>query len=330
MSHDHDESKSLSLSRRRLLQASAALSLTALATPAFAQAEKAPPKQIRIAYQRGGLLVIAQQQKVLEKFFEPRGIEVVWKVFPFSNPALEALNVGSMDFSSSGNTPIIFAQAGGFDVQYAAAQQSGDNGEGIVVLPGSGINSVADLKGKRVAVANGTSAHYFLVAALEKAGLKYTDVTPVLLAPSDAPLALSRGDVSAWSVWDPYLALAEKKLNGKVIAALGSEIKSNNFLITRRGFAADHPETLKQFLTQLGTIGTWAQTHRNEIATQLAEITGIDVEIQRVAAERANYTIKPVTDDVIKQQQAVADQFFGLGIIAKKIDVRAAVWNAQA
>jgi len=329
MSHDNDNSV---LSRRRLLQASAALSLTALNAPAFAQSpgDKKQPKQIRIAYQRGGILVIAQQQKVLEKYFEPRGVEIVWKVFPFSNPALEALNVGSMDFSSSGNTPIIFAQAGGFDVQYAAAQQSGDGGEGIVVLPGSGINSVADLKGKRVAVANGTSSHYFLVAALEKAGLKYQDVTPVLLAPSDAPLALSRGDVSAWTVWDPYLALAEKKLNGKVIAALGPDIKSNNFLITRRGFAADYPETLREVLTQLGTIGTWAQTHRNEIAAQLAEITGIEVEIQRVAAERANYAIKPVSEDVIKQQQAVADQFFGLGIIAKKIDVRAAVWNAQA
>jgi sulfonate transport system substrate-binding protein len=325
MSLENDPLKTFSLSRRRLLQGSAALSLTAVGTPALAQAEKAAPKQIRIAYQRGGILVIAQQQKVLEKFFEPRGIEVVWKVFPFSNPALEALNVGSMDFSSSGNTPIIFAQAGGFDVQYAAAQQSGDGGEGIVVLAASGINSVAELKGKRVAVATGTSSQYFLVAAL-----KYTDVTPVLLNPSDAPLALSRGDVAAWVVWDPYLALAEKKLGGKVIASLGVDIKSNNFLITRRGFAADHPETLRQVLTQLGTIGTWAQTHRNEIATQLAEITGIDVEIQRVAAERANYAIKPVSDDVIRQQQAVADQFFGLGIIAKKIDVRDAVWNAQA
>lgn len=333
MSYDKTSTKrdGRKLSRRRLLQISAALPFVSLGASAFAQnnPEKAP-KQIKIAYQRGGILVIAQQLKVLEKFFEPRGVEVVWKVFPFSNPALEALNVGSMDFSSSGNTPIIFAQAGGFDVQYAAAQASGDGGEGIVVLPNSGIERVADLKGKRVAVANGTSSHYFLVAALEKAGLTYRDVTPAFLPPAEAPLALSRGDVSAWAVWDPYLALAEKRLNGKVIVALGPDIKSNNFLIARRGFAAEYPETLRQVLTQLGTIGTWAQSHRNEIAAQLAEITGIELEIQRVAAERANYAIGPVSETVINQQQAVADQFFNLGIINKKIDVRAAVWNPQA
>src|SRR6266567_1928050 len=100
------------LSRRLLLQASAAASFAALGGAAFAQspsagekggAPKGVPKQIRIAYQRGGILVIAQQQKALEKFFQPRGIEVVWKVFPYSNPALEAINVGSIDFSSSGN-----------------------------------------------------------------------------------------------------------------------------------------------------------------------------------------------------------------------------------
>ena len=319
------------LTRRRLLQASAALPLATLAAPAFAQAAAKAPKQIRIAYQRGGILVIAQQQKVLEKYFEPRGIEVVWRVFPFSNPALEALNVGSMDFSSSGNSPIIFAQAGGFDVQYAATQPSGDGGEGIVVLPSSGITKVAELKGKRVGFAKGTSAHYFLVAALENAGLKYQDVEPVFIAPSDAPTALLRGDIAAWAVWDPYLALAEKKLGGKVIAALGPDIKSNNFLITRTGFAAEYPETLKQVLTQLGTIGTWAQSHRNEIAAQLSEITGIELEIQRVAAERANYAITPVTEDVIKRQQAVADQFEALGIISRKINIRDAVWKgAQA
>jgi sulfonate transport system substrate-binding protein len=326
------------LSRRRLLRASAAASFAALGGAAFAQipssgekggASRETPKQIRIAYQRGGILVIAQQQKMLEKFFQPRGIEVVWKVFPYSNPALEAINVGSIDFSSSGNAPVIFAQSAGFDIQYAATQPSGDGGEGIVVLPESKLQNVAELKGKRIAVAKGTSSHYFLAAALEKADLKYEDITPVFLAPSDAPTALTRGDVSAWVVWDPYLALAQKKLNGQVIAALGPDIKSNNFLVARRGFASEHPETLRDVLIQLGTIGAWAQGHRDEIAAQLAEITGIAVDIQRLAAERANYAITPVSESVVQQQQAVADQFFKLGVIPKSITVRDAVWNLQ-
>lgn len=318
------------LSRRALLQASVAAPFAVIGDRVRAQGAQAKrPKEIRIAYQRGGILVIAQQQRVLEKFFQPLGVDVVWKVFAFSNPALEAINVGSIDFSSSGNAPVIFAQSAGFDVRYAATQPSGDGGEGIVVLPDSKIRSVAELKGKRVAVAKGTSSHYFLVAALEKAGLTYADITPIFLAPSDAPTALQRGDVSAWTVWDPYLALAQKKFNGTVIEALGPDIKSNNFLVARRGFAQEHPETLRDVLTQLGTIGTWAQSHRNEIAAQLAEITGIDLEVQRLAAERANYAITPVSEDVIRQQQAVADQFHKLGIIPKPVSIREAIWAAQ-
>lgn len=164
---------------------------------------------------------------------------------------------------------------------------------------------------------------------MEKAGLRYEDIDPVFLAPSDAPTALSRGDVAAWTVWNPYLALAQKKLNGQVIEALGPQIKSNNFLVTRRGFAAEYPETLRDVLTQLGTIGSWAQSHRNEIAAQLAEITGIDVDIQRLAAERANYAISPVSEAVVQQQQSVADLFFKLGVIPKSINIREAVWNLQ-
>jgi sulfonate transport system substrate-binding protein len=324
----------VSLPRRRLLQDLATASLLLHARAAFAQAgagsDEKRPREIRLAYQRGGILVIAQQQKALESFFEPRGTEVVWKLFSYSNPALEAVNVGSMDFSSSGNTPIIFAQAAGFDVQYAAAQRSGDGGEGIVVLPQSGIRHVGELKGKKVAVAKGTSAHYFLVAALQKAGLGYEDVTAVFLAPSDAPGALLRGDVSAWAVWDPYLALAQQKLGGRVIEALGPDIKSYNFIVVRRGFANEHPDALKEALAQLRPIGSWAQGHRDEIAQQLAEITGIELETQRLAAERANYAITPLTDDIIDSQQEVADLFFKLGLIPKTIRVRDAVWSWQA
>lgn len=331
--HSSFSANRMDMPRRRLLQGLAASSIFA-PRMAFAQSRSienrgTKPKEIRFAYQRGGVLVIAQQQKILERYFQPLGTEIAWKLFSYGNPALEAVNVGSMDFSSSGNTPIIFAQAAGFDVQYVAAQRSGDGGEGIVVLPQSGIKHVGELKGKKVAVAKGTSSHYFLVAALQKAGLGYEDVRPVFLAPSDAPGALSRGDVSAWVVWDPYLALAEQKFGGRVIEALGPDIKSYNFLVVRRGFASESPDALNEVLTQLRPIGSWAQNHRNEIAQQLAEITGIELETQRLAAERANYAIAPLTDEIIESQQEVADLFFKLGLIPKAIKIRDAVWNWQ-
>jgi sulfonate transport system substrate-binding protein len=123
--------------------------------------------------------------------------------------------------------------------------------------------------------------------------------------------------------------LAAQRFGGRVIQALGPDIKSYNFLVVRRGFASENPEALNEVLTQLRPIGSWAQNHRNEIAQQLAEITGIEPETQRLAAERANYAIAPLTDDIIESQQEVADLFFKQGLIPKAIKIRDAVWNWQ-
>src|ERR1700712_577097 len=191
---------------RRHILATTLLLATALATRSRAEDK---PAEIRIGTQKGGFSPAVRQRQTLESAFKPLGIEIKWIDFQFGPPLLEAINAGSVDFGFVGDSPPIFAQAGGARVRYAAAVKSDGNTQAIIVPRDSPIKTLADLKGKRIAFGRGSSAHNLLVAALEKAGVAWSDIAPAPLAPADATVAFAKGAVDAWSIWDPYLSLAE-------------------------------------------------------------------------------------------------------------------------
>src|SRR5207245_5772966 len=175
-------------------------------------------KVVRIGFQKYGKLMLLKSKGTLEEKLKAAGYKVVWTEFPSGPPLLEALNVGAIDFGNTGEAPPIFAQAAGAPLQYVAYEPPAPKGEAILVPKDSPLKSVADLKGKRVALNKGSNVHYLLVKALEKAGLKYTDIQPVFLAPSDALAAFTRGSVDAWVIWDPYEAAAEASTGARILA----------------------------------------------------------------------------------------------------------------
>jgi sulfonate transport system substrate-binding protein len=154
-------------------------------------------------------LVAAKQNRSLETALAPLGVEVEWLEFPFGPPMLEAMRVGSIDFGGVGDTPPIFAQAAHADLLYVAAEPAGASA--LLVPPGSKLQTLHDLKGKKLAFARGSSAHNLAVAAVEKAGLAWSDIVPVPLAPADAAAAFEHGSIDAWVIWDPYYALYETR-----------------------------------------------------------------------------------------------------------------------
>jgi sulfonate transport system substrate-binding protein len=313
------------ISRRKLLEASAAGALAAaMAVPVRAQT----PKEIRIGYQKNGVLVIARQQAALEKHFAPLGTSIGWVDFPAGPPMLEAMNAGSIDFGQVGDTPPIFAQASNARIVYVAGQPV-TNGQGILVKPGSTIHSLADLKGKRIGFTKGSSAHNVVVMALEKGGLQYSDITPVYLSPPDGAAAFARDSVDAWAVWDPYFAIGETRGGGSILVNASEIGKTNSFYLANRDFAAASPRTVSAVIDVLQNCAAWAETHRDDVGRLMAEITGVDVEIQTIAARRSSFAIGKLTDDIVATQQAVADRFFKLGLVPRAITVREAVWTAS-
>src|SRR6202041_1949211 len=282
--------------------------------------------EIRIGYQKNGVLVIARQQATLETHFAPQSMAVKWVEFSSGPPMMEAMNVGSIDYGAVGDSPPVFAQSAGAAIVYAAGQPI-TNGQGILVPNGSSIRNIADLRGKRVGFTKGSSAHNIVVHTLEKAGLTYADITPVYLTPPDAGAAFANGSIDAWAIWDPYFAIGETKQNGRILVHASEVTRTNSFYIANRDFAKNHGAVLQQIIDVTIVTAKWAEAHRDEVAKSLSAVTGIPLDIQTVAANRSAFAVGPITEDIIVTQQGVADRFFKLGLIPRPIAIRDIVWR---
>ncbi|MCP1966733.1 sulfonate transport system substrate-binding protein [Bradyrhizobium elkanii] len=311
------------LFRRWIARAVLSLSIVA----ATVSASYGEEKVVRIGYQKYGKLVLLKSKGSLEEKLKAVGTKVVWTEFPSGPPLLEALNVGAIDFGNTGEAPPIFAQAAGAPIQYVAYEPPAPKGEAILVPKDSAIKSVADLKGKKVALNKGSNVHYLLVKALEKAGVKYSEIEPVFLAPADARAAFERGAVDAWVIWDPFQAAAEAATGARTVADGTGIVANYQFYFASKKFLQADPKIVELVLAQLSEVDDWAKGDIHAVAEQLAPSIGLSVPVVEVALKRQAYGIKPVTDAVVADQQQVADTFFALGLIPKQIKISDVAWR---
>ena len=311
--------------RRRTLgylSAAALGALTAgLPNPATAQTKTV----LRIGYQKYGTLVILKGRGSLEKRLAAEGVEVKWTEFSAGPALLEGLNVGSIDFGTAGEAPPIFAQAAGADLVYVGNEPPSPISEAILVPHNSPLKTVADLKGKKVALNRGSNVHYLLVKALEKAGLAYTDIQPLFLAPADARAAFERGSLDAWVIWDPFQAAAEVQLKARVLTDGSGLVANHQFFLASRSYAQKNPKIVSIVLDELDQVDQWSSKNLKEVAGILAAQTGLDQPTVELATKRLSYGVRPVTPSVIADQQKIADVFYQLKLIPKKISVKDAV-----
>ena len=278
-------------------------------------------KVIRIGFQKYGKLVLLKSKGTLELALDALGYKVTWIEFPSGPPLLEALNVGAVDFGNTGETPPIFAQAAGAPLRYVAYEPPAPRGEAILVPKNSALKSVADLKGKKVALNKGSNVHYLLVKALEKAGVKYSEIEPVFLAPADARAAFERGAVDAWVIWDPFQAAAEAATGARTLADGTGLVANYQFYFSSQKFLEANPKVVDRVLEQLSEVDGWAKGDIKAVAEQLGPSIGLPVPVVEVALKRQAYGIKPIDDAVIASQQEIADTFTSLGLLPKAIKV---------
>ena len=327
MTHRHAQR----LSRRTTLGLlfAAAAGVMAAGMPATAQAQAKGELQVRIGYQKYGTLTLLKGRGTLEKRLAEQGVGVKWTEFPAGPVLREGLNVGSIDFGTVGEAPPIFAQAAGANLVYVGNEPASPASEAIVVPKGSGLRTLADLKGKKIALNKGSNVHYLLLKALEKAGVAYADIQPVFLPPADARAAFERGSVDAWAIWDPFLAAAEKQLGARVLADGKGLVANYQFYLASRTYAEKNPEILRIVLDEVAKVDDWGRNNPDEVATILSAQTGLSKEVVALAASRYAYGVKPVSVDVIASQQRVADAFSSLKLIPKPIVVKDALLPAR-
>ncbi|WP_158814589.1 sulfonate ABC transporter substrate-binding protein [Methylocapsa sp. S129] len=289
-------------------------------------AAEAADKVVRVGYQKYGTFLLLKARGLLERKLAPLGYSVAWTEFPGGPQLLEALNVGALDFGITGEAPPIFAQAAGAPLVYVANEPPAPRGEEILAPKDSPIHSIAELKGKTVALNKGSNVHYLLVKALEKAGLKYTDIKTVFLTPADARAAFENGSVDAWAIWDPFAAAAEITLEARVLTnGEGGVAANREFYLAEQKFATANPAAVDAVLASVREIDDWAKDHIDQAASELSPAVGIPAPILKLALGRQSWGVQPINADVTADQQKIADAFYGLGLIPKPIKISDAV-----
>ena len=311
---------------RRLLLGGVFAALASLVLPGPA-AYAEPTKNLRIGYQKFNSVNILKGSGALEKALAPQGIKVSWYEFAAGPQLLEALSTGAIDLGHAADAPSVFAQAAGKPVVYLAAEQPYPRGIGILVREQDKIANVAALKGQRVATGRGWNAQYLLAVALQDAGLSYKDITPAYVNnAADAVAALQSGSVQAVTLWDPFLAAAEKQPGVKSLRDGTGLTNNRTFYLSSAPFADENRAVLKTFFTELGKVSSWANAKPKEVAALLAPQLGIGADVLEVASERRNYNAVAITPEITAEQQKLADTFQGLGLIPKPLNVADAVY----
>ena len=283
-------------------------------------------ESISIGFQKSALnLLVTREQKLIEKEFP--GTKIEWREFPAGPQMLEALAVGAVDVGYVGNTPPIFAQAADKDLSYAGYEVYPPNALAIVLPKNSTIKKIEDLKGKRIAVQKGSSAHELLAKVLEKAGLTWQDIQPIWLPPADARAALDKGSIDAWSIWDPYLSAVE--LTGKVDVLINGQDfpKTYSYYIANPKFTTAHPHAVDKVLKSLNEADTWILNNQTLAVDLYSSSTGLTKEVAQSAIDRRlkPSPIRPLNDENIASQQKIADLFYAEKLIPKKINIQDAI-----
>ncbi|WP_394843803.1 sigma 54-interacting transcriptional regulator [Pendulispora brunnea] len=253
--------------------------------------------RVRIGFQDFGVLASLKNTRALDEALAAHGAEVEWIECATGMHVVDALSNGTMDLGVAGEAPPVFAQAARAPVVYLASEPPAPEGEAIVVHERSAMGNLADLRGKALAMSRGANVVYFVVRALEEAGLSWSDVDIRTLPPGDAYGAFVRREVDAWAIWNPLLTSLQREMPTRVLRDARGLAPNRAFYIGRRAFADAHADVVDAFLGQVGTVG------------------GSAVRID---------------DETMESQQSIADTFHRLKFIARPVHVGDAVWRRAA
>ena len=245
-----------------------------------------------------------------------------WADFTSGPPMLQAMGAGSVDIGGVGDAPPIFAAAGGSPIAVVSALKANPLGSAILVPKNSPIRTVAQLRGKNIAVTQGSSANYHLLAVLTKAGLTIKDVTPDYLQPAEAEAAFATGHVAAWDIWSPFVEQAEAQYHARVLATGAGIGQTYSFEVASRAALANPAtaQAIHDYLTLLDQAYKWAATHQAIWATTWAKATGLPATVMLQAVHDSHSQPVAITPAVLSAEQGVANAFTTAGLIPSKIN----------
>ena len=293
---------------------STAAPTTATTTATVAAAANSSEPALRVGDQAGaGQQALLQAAGLLHKL----PFTVKFADFTSGPPILQALGAGDLDLGATGNAPPVFAAAGGAKIKIVEALRDGTKSAALLVPKGSSVTSVSQLKGKKIAVAQGSSADYHLLSVLTKAGLSPKDVTLVYLQPAEALAAFTSGAVDAWDIWSPFIEDVKTTKGAKILAG-GSGYGTEYSYEIASASAVANPTTAReitQYLTVLNQAHVWVDKHPAAWAKTWAAATGLPQSVMLAAAKDDPQTPIPVNSTVTASEQSLVTAFAKAGLI---------------
>jgi sulfonate transport system substrate-binding protein len=283
----------------------------------------AQPAEIRVDFATyNPVSLVLKQKGYLEEALKADGIAVRWVQSAGSNKALEFLNAGSLDFGSTAGAAALIGRVNGNPIK-SVYVYSKPEWTALVTRPDGAIKTVADLKGKRVAVTRGTDPHIFLIRALAEAGLTEKDVKLVLLQHADGRAAFVRGDVDAWAGLDPIMAAAELE-DGAILFFRKPEWNSWGVLNVREAFAAENPKIVQTVLAAYEKARLYSADHPEELRAALITAAKLPEPVIARQLERTDLSNSAIGE---AQRETIRNAGLALqkaGVIDAAVDVGAA------
>ena len=272
------------------------------------------PGTLRIGYQKYGLANLLRVRGA-------SGLRSTWSEFP-SGPALtEALNAGAIDVGEVGEAPPVFAAAAGVPLRIIGVTSPAPAAEAVLVHHGSPLRSIADLKGRKVALNKGSNVHYLLLKLLRTAGLDLADVQVIYLPPAEGRAAFEARSVDAWVIWDPYLAIAQAETGARVLADGRGVVANRSYFVASEQAVREKPEALRAFLARVSETARWAGGRRQEASALLARALGTDRRKLDAASARLASELAPLDGTVARESQQIADAFTEQGLIPGRVEM---------
>lgn len=293
----------------------------------------AAEQSVRIGYQKSStLLMLIKQRGELEHALQQQGVNVSWHEFTSGLPLLEALTLGHIDLSADvADTVPIFAQAAGANLTYYARETPSPTAQAILVPADSPIKTLADLKGKKIAVTKAAGSHYLLIAALNKAGLRFSDISPAWLTPADGRAALENGSVAAWVTWEPFVSSALNQQHTRILTTGEGLASYQRYYLASGDYVKAHPQVMQTVFATLEKEATWLKQNPQVAATLLGPKWGnLPTKVVVEANAHRSYHLQPVKKGDLGEQQKIADAFYQAKLLPAAIDASAVnTWQPQ-
>jgi len=250
--------------------------------------------------------------------------KVNWSDFTSGPTMVQAMSTGAVDIGGVGDAPPVFAASGGENIVIVGARTTNSGDQDAIVVPkNSPIHSIAQLKGKKVAVSVGSSDNYHLLTVLNKNRLTTKDITLVNLQPAPGLAAFSSGSIDAWDIWPPYVQQLTAQYGGHVIQTGPSYGSPYSYEVASKAAVANPAKAaaIREYLKLLNQAYRWTAAHPSQWGAAWSEASGLPTAIMVQAAKVSATTPVQITSDTIKSEQGVVDQFYAAGLIPTKVDI---------